>query len=1037
MVRVKAFLCVISVGVILMSTQAEGKAGATKGELAASHKVMRLKKPKISGSGKSGGEGALFDINPKNRWSTNEFMKPGMWLKVEFAKGISLYDMTIDAGTSRGDYPRRYEIYVSEDGKNWGTPVASGKGKVRTEISGLNTQGKFVKIVQTGSHGGAYWSVHDLIINGLSFSEIDKINSLVFPKRPGVLDSVETRRDWVDLMVKASAMGEQSGSLFAGRMWKSFPLMCDWLMQDNKMHSNWGVSVGYDPRGDFAEYLKEGRGLKFEQELVKTVAAELKQQVSLPATGRELLTLYIELCMKRRGQRLASFKKKTDTLIYSKHQNMGGIYLATGTEGCPNGSDLRSVSLKGEQVKDELVFDSKNGIVRDPEISFDGRKMLFAWRKTNKGFYTSGKLAEETGNYKIYEMDLASREMRALTDDSTYGVDIEPCYLPNGDIMFSSTRCVQEVTCGWADCTNMFIMNKDGKYARRVGYDQTQTAFPHLLDDGRVVYTRRDYNDRGQSFAHALFTMNADGTTQTEYYGNNSMAPTSIQHTRQIPGTSKTMGVAGGYHTSQGGKLVVVDPSKGRQNYEGVSFINWTPTPLDEIKGENYSRVGEQYSYPYPLDENSLLVSFSPLGGYLMDKKGVLNNKEKSLMRYKVYYMTLDGKREMLAADPRLSCMQPVPVMARKRPAARASVVDYTKETARMYVQDIYYGPGLKGIKRGTVKKIRVNEILYKPTIVGAALMRPPRSQVGPGKKYSGYGWHTILPVGVGSASFDAKKILGEVDVHKDGSAMFEIPARTPIYLQMIDANGDVVQTMRSWATLMPNETFSCVGCHEDKNSTPLQQGKRTVAMTRAPQKLKPLHNISGKPFSYAKMVQPILNKHCASCHSPGNKAEKFDLSDSLVLDNNNGKAGNHGNTVTQRKFYKSYLTLLDVKWSDWKKGKEIIKKLGEGRPNKWVNYYTRLLTTELIPPYYAGSAKSGLLKKLREGHAKVKLSEAEMNTISAWIDLNVPFVGDYDEMNTWVDASKKRYAEKVSMRHKQEEIERKNIQQFIRDGQQ
>jgi len=96
-------------------------------------------------------------------------------------------------------------------------------------------------------------------------------------------------------------------------------------------------------------------------------------------------------------------------------------------------------------------------------------------------------------------------------------------------------------------------MNKDGKYARQLGFDQTQTMFNHLLDDGRIIYTRRDYNDRGQSFGHALFVMNPDGTHQTEYYGNNSMLPTSIQHTRQIPGTKKTMGIGGGYHTSQGG----------------------------------------------------------------------------------------------------------------------------------------------------------------------------------------------------------------------------------------------------------------------------------------------------------------------------------------------------------------------------------------------------------------------------------------------------------------------------------------------------
>ena len=956
---------------------------------------------------------ASWQINVAQAGEYHVFIKYGYDFKDPCEAGFDIDGVTVasEKAVSVGGWGKWTELKFSQK-------VKLTAGKHTIGLRRLNGNGAF------------------LTINHLWLSDASA-HDLNFAKQPGSLDSVETRAAWVDMMDKAAGIDFKSSTLFAQKMWETFPLMCDWLLQDNPTHGKWGVHEGYDARGDFAEFLKKGRGLEFEQKLVKAAAAELNEQVTLPPTRRELLTLYTDLCQKRRMQRLTSLKEKTDEVIYTKHHNMGGIYLATEMEACPDGSVMQRVSVNSEGISEEVVFDSKNGIVRDPELSFDGKKMLFAWRKTNRHGNTNGSLAPEKGNYKIYEMDLASREMRALTADNTYGADIDPCYLPNGDIMFSSVRCVQEVSCGWADCTNMFVMNKDGKYARRLGFDQTQTAFPSVLDDGRVIYIRRDYNDRGQSFAHALFTMNPDGTNQTEYYGNNSMAPTSLQHARQIPGTSKTIAIAGGYHSSQGGKLAIVDPSKGLQNYEGVTFINWTPTPLTEIDDENYSRVGEQYSYPYPLDENSLLVSFSPLGGYLTSKSGELNTrKEKGLMRYKLYYMTLDGKREMLAADPVLSCMQPVPVMARKRPAARASSVDYTKNTARMYVQNIYYGPGLKGIKPGTVKKIRVNEILYKPTKVGAAMMKPPREQVGPGKKYSGYGWHTILPVGVGSASFDAKKILGEVDVHADGSAMFEIPARTPIYLQMIDANGDVVQTMRSWATLMPNETFSCVGCHEDKKYTPLQQGKQTIALSRAPQKLKPLHNISGKPFSYAKMVQPILNKHCASCHSPGMKAEEIDLSDTLVLDNNDGKSTDQGYTATQRKFYQSYLTLLDVKWTEWKIQGKMIKALDAGRPNKWVDYYTRLLTSELIPPYYAGSAKSGLLKMLRKGHEKVKLSQAEFNTISAWIDLNVPFIGDYDEMNTWHDSSKKRYADKVSMRRKQEAIEAENIKDFIANGQ-
>lgn len=875
-------------------------------------------------------------------------------------------------------------------------------------------------------------------------------------------------KDWASTMVamrqkmkdpKIQTLLSQSGKKSArsfnaadgNKLWRHFPKENDWFIQDNQVHGAWGSGLKYNARSDYTAYLKSDRDSTLEQKLIGNVLKELGTSAASFATRLNALIkkdaspddaawleLYVDTCLARRQVRLAPLLEKTDKIIYATHQNMGIIYLETETQGCPDGSQLRLIDLspekEGRPLTDELLFDSKNGIVRDPELSFDGKKLLFAWRKTNRALKTVGQLAPAKGNYKIYEMDLATRAIRPLTNDDTYGADFEPCYLPNGDIMFSSVRCVQEVTCGWGDASNLYVMDKDGKYARRIGFDQTQTGFPHLLNDGRVVYTRRDYNDRGQTYAHSLFVMNTDGTSQTEFYGNNTSEPTSLQHARPIPGSSsKCLAIAGGYHTTQGGKLVVVDTTKGRQEYQGIEFLDWDYTQK-RTGGDMYGREGHQSTYPYPIDKDSFLVSHDPFGYYLLADSGVgivYRIKEGSKMRYKLYYMTMDGKREMLAADPVLSCTQGLALTERTKPQVRATAVNYTKDSGTMYVQNVYYGPGAEGIKPGSVKKIRVTEIYYKPVTIGAGGWSPPRDQVGPGKKYSGVGWHSVLPVGVGSASFDAKGILGEADVHEDGSAMFEVPARTPIYLQLIDEKGDVLQSMRSWATLMPNENFSCVGCHEDKNSTPLLMGKQTQAMQRAPQKLKPFYEVSGKPFSYAKMVQPIFNKHCVSCHAPGKKAAKIDLSDTVVSDYPEETWCNS----TRRKFYQSYLTLLDVKWTT-SKVKDGGRRLDEGRPNKWVDYYTRLLTVELLPPYYAGATKSGLLELLRAGHKNVKISEEELNIISAWIDLNVPFIGEYDEMNIWDDKAKRIYGAKMEMRRKMEAIEAENIQAFIDAGQ-
>lgn len=1158
----------------------------------------------------------LTDNNPNNRWTSKETKKPGMWLMLQADKPILFKSLTFDTTGSDGDYPKGYELYVSDDGKSWGEPVAKGKGATVTNIPEINKKAKFVKLLFTEGRGG-WWSIHNLKINDISIAsakakepgkakivkkktaklaksaetpeasfvftaedvkldgharihgkddiylgfadtrkkksnietggiaswefKVDKaldqkliltyeLNDVLGNKNPtlfeipGVIEKTVqlpatgkqnfyeweifpvklkpgnyelkitnlgkksfqakkaeiTKRDadpfgnfypavyvkkssWPGSMVALRAAYKtpevQNAVIYKGEkrvlylnpldgrgLWRDFPKQSDWFLQDNQVHGEWGDGK-WDARKDYKNYLDPKRDNTLEKKLFTNLFKELGNKAknikneydalvknNTSPDNPAWLKLYEKVCLKRRQQRLKSLLKHTDKIAYTTHLNLGTIYLATEGQIGPDGTELRMIDLsplkEGKPLKDEVLLDAQNGIIRDPDVSFDGKTLIFAWKfwphKRNKDVPLPEGI-ETTCELDIFEMDLASRKIRRLTDEKTWGADFEPCYLPNGDIMFSSQRIIQEVTCGFGQHSNLFIMNKDGKYARRIGFDQTQTAFPHLLRDGRVIYTRRDYNDRGNTYGHGLFVMNADGTGQTEYYGNNTCEPTTFQHTRQIPGTNKTMAVAGGYHTSQGGKLVIIDPRKGNQEYQGLEFINWDYTK--KITGDDrYAREGEQYQYPYPFNENEFLVSFEPIGGYYFDEEGRVNHfaEREGTMNYNLYFMTKDGKRELLASNPRMSCNQAISLAPRKRPVPRPNLTNYKKKTGTMYVQDVYYGQSSKGLKRGSVKKIRVVELYYKPTNIGAALWGPPKDQVGPGKKYGGFGVHSLTPVGVGTASFDAKGIIGEADVEEDGSAMFEVPARRPIFLQLIDKDGHVAQTMRSWATLMPNERFSCVGCHESKLSTPVVNGN-TIAMSKPPQKLKPLAKITGKPFSYAKMVQPILNAKCVSCHAPGKKAEKIDLTDTIVRDVPEERGANS----TRRKFYKSYLTLLKVKRLPDKKN-----RLSAGEPNEWINHHTRLMNMEIIPPYYAGSATSGLLKMLKKGHHNVKLTQDELDTISAWIDLNIPFIGEYDEMNDWDEKAIKKYAEHMDRRKKMEAIEAENIKAYIEAGQ-
>jgi hypothetical protein len=398
--------------------------------------------------------------------------------------------------------------------------------------------------------------------------------------------------------------------------------------------------------------------------------------------------------------------------------------------------------------------------------------------------------------------------------------------------------------------------------------------------------------------------------------------------------------------------------------------------------------------YPYPLNEKEFIVSYSPSGN-----RDFMN----------LYCMDIDGKRELLVADRALSCTQAVPLAPRKVPALRPSSVDYRKTTGTYYIKDVYTGPGLKDVPRGTARKLRVVALEFRA---------------------AGIGWNTSqgdggvalssTPVSIGNGSWDVKIILGDAKIHEDGSALFTVPAKTPVYFQILDENGCAIQTMRSWSTLQPGETFSCLGCHESKNSAPMTEGKTTMAMKAGAQNLEPFY---GPPrgFSFPKEIQPILDRNCVKCH----KGESPDLPFSLTSHENIDEQ-------SKRKWSDSYMALTqakknagsiapgDVSFSGW--------------PGRVVNWAGTQSPPEMLPPYFAGAAKSKLIAMLAKGHKKVKLSTEDLEKIAAWIDLYVPYCGDYTEANAWSDDEVKKYSHFMEKRKMMEEQTQKNLDNFIRN---
>jgi len=701
--------------------------------------------------------------------------------------------------------------------------------------------------------------------------------------------------------------------------------------------------------------------------------------------------LYVAACELRRHNRLASLRKAANKIVFAKHYNLGGSHYAY-TEGLSDaqaerhfrpGTALCILELDGDYGNVRKLIDDPKGVIRDPDVSYDGKRILFSWKKSDR-----------EDDYHLYEMNVADGQIRQLTEGLGHA-DYEGVYLPSGDIVFNSTRCVQIVDCWWTEVSNLYTCDKDGKYLRRLSFDQVHTNYPQVLNDGRVVYTRWDYNDRGQLYPQPLFQMNADGTGQTEYYGNNSWFPTTIAHARPIPDSDKLIAVATGHHCIQTGALIVIDVRKGRQEAEGVTLV---APRVDDKKDRRYRKVDAytgfdgHFCYPLALNEQEYIASYS-----------AHQTGRDSMNGFSLYYIREDGAREMLAHDPALSSHQPVLLAPRKRPRAMVSRVDYKQKTGKYYVQDVYFGPGLEGIERGTIKKMRVVGLEFRAAGVGR------NGNGGPAG-----GALVSTPISIRNGTWDVKVLLGETPVYEDGSAYFKAPARTPLYFQMIDDDGHVVQSMRSWSTLQPGETLSCVGCHEDKNTAGAVSSSATLAMQAGPKRLDDFH---GPPrgFSFSKEIQPILDKHCIQCHDDRTKTKAT------------------GQVAADEKAF-SLLSTADKPKDGRYYSDAYVNLTQDGRPNKMVNWLNVQSVPPMLPPYFAGSAKSEIMPLLREGHYDVKLSQAELEKIACWIDLLVPYCGDYMEANAWSEGDVAKYVRFQKKREAMEKIEQQNIKALIED---
>jgi hypothetical protein len=702
-----------------------------------------------------------------------------------------------------------------------------------------------------------------------------------------------------------------------------------------------------------------------------------------------MVALYVRVCSERRKIRMAPYADKFAKVIFSQHNVLGnGPFFPTDIwrSGGYSGKGLELLQMNGYYGNVTHLLPS--GEARSPDVSFDGKRILFAWRNGISG----------TSKYRLFEMNVAAWLVRPITFGSAVEnlyndyADYQGIYLPNGNILFASTRILQQLDC-LADypVANFFLCNEDGKNPRRICNDQAYTDDPCVLPSGEIAYSRWDYNDKAHTYGHAMFIMHSDGTAQREYCNNNSWWPTMILQARAIPGTTKIMAMIGAYHGPREGKIGIIDVNIGMENGAGVTLVApvrspatdtldyWGGIPLpneypwswdnsamalmprfpDIRPLDQWGQNPPQFAHPCPLDENAFLVSYRPA------------SKESSWNpRFGLYFMTVDNQRELLWYDPQGSCMDAVVLAPRTVPPILSSTVDYRQTTGTVQIMNIYdpgnsQAPVLQGIDPHVIKRIRVASLKWRSL---GGIGWADHFCAGYINNNNAVGYDT--PPATWNASWDAKVIIGESPVLADGSAAFTVPARTPVFFQALDSNNNVVQTMRSWATLQPGETFSCMGCHESKLSALPPVTYVPLAVKRGP---LPLEQFYGPPrvFSFTKEIQPILDSKCVSCHSAATP-NGINLSNTPVW--------NEGN---RKNWSQSYLSLVNHS--------------NEASNSKYVNWFPAEDVPVLLPPYRTGACKSPLIPLLAQAHHSVTMTKKEVDLIRCWIDFNVPF-GDYME---------------------------------------
>ncbi len=649
----------------------------------------------------------------------------------------------------------------------------------------------------------------------------------------------------------------------------------------------------------------------------------------------------------------------------SQFPDGGDIFVQSGFDPA---AEIRSLDLTTKISK---------GFGHDLDLWWDGDKIVFAWKVK--------------GVQKLFEIGLDGENLVQITDGPFD--DVDPAYLPDGEVVFGSTRGEVGIMCNGGSGlgsiggngesgtfgglhTNIFRTWDDRARVERLSYCKDDDAYPHVLNDGRIVWMRWDYQERGVNEIFSLWVMHPDGTGSDGFHKVHIPAKVTIQalrDTRPIEDSGLMVSAGGGHYNYNEGTIVLGDPREGINNPDSLKNVTPFASPvlfgwggLEPVAEGGVPYLGGYYCKPWALSEKSFLVSAT--------------YDQPQSNNFQAYYIDVWGNKELLHRDKLYETVCVTPIKPRKRPMVLANKTNDDLAHATLYLDDMY--ADMPEVEKGSVKYLRIMQMIH--WIKGL-------NEHG----NKGIQFHPLANAAecFGFGTGGQVRTVGTVPINDDGSAFFEVPADADLYFQALDENFRAVQRMRTHVEFQPGEFRGCIGCHETKTDAVggYRMGQSLAGMT--PVRPTPPPWGDQEFIDYEKHIQPIFDAKCVECHAGKADQGWLDLT---------AKRDEHGFMQGYRAIYglKADDSTPDVVWTVTGEVDKKKTKVPKSHDHPWwQTTFDGVLVRDdttggaVTEPYQFGAVTHPFATKLVEDpeHRKL-LTPREMQTIMNWFDVQIPY---------------------------------------------